>query len=241
MADSDDFVPFGKDHFPKLGSYGGILLPLVYAAYSIKKDIPGYRELMQPFGDAKNNILSFEESATKDFIGGLETKRALEGPEFFELLPVSPEKDHIYALRSMGCNITVLKLSEGKHIGLKNYAEAVNGKFDITFSNALMQDNSGIADSTYSNTFRSMELFALFSNITRQNGYSIHACGSYVSTLYSTLLDFLGFRIIKFFKFASGENDSVLILKKYNSKVTSFEEFEYLYQMLKARDALRYK
>ncbi|MFH1182130.1 MAG: hypothetical protein V1702_04185 [Candidatus Woesearchaeota archaeon] len=241
MGDSDNFVPFGKDHFPKLGSYGGMLLPLLYVAYSIRKDIAGYKALLEPFAEIKNNSLAFDEASTQDFLATLESRRALEGPEFFELLPASAEKEHIYALRSMGCNITVLKLSEASQLGLKNYLEAVNGKFDITFSNALMEDNSGISDGVHSKTFRSMEMYALFSNITKQNGYSIHAGGNYVSTLYSTLLDFLGFRIIKYFKFASGENDSVLILKKYNSKETSYEEFDYLYQMMKARDALRYR
>jgi hypothetical protein len=228
----NEFIPFEKDNFPKLSSYGGILLPLAYAACKIRNDTRGYNSLLEQFTHKSDGLLKFDASAEKDFLATLANKRVLD-TKCFELLPKTGSMEHLSTFRGIGCDITAIKLSDDR-LNLQNYKDAVNDKFDITFSKGLLDISNA------SSSKRAMELYALFSNITRKNGYSIHAAGNYVSTLYSTLLDFIGFRIVSFFKFGSGQNESVIILQKYNSKETTAEEFEYLYNMLQDRDKLRY-
>lgn len=244
MLHSQDFVSFEKGHFPRLlDSYGGMLLPLVTAAFKLRNENAGFLELLKPYVayDNSRNVLVFDEKKSREFMEELINKQALQGSRFFELLPDSATKDHISALRTMGCNISAIKPSELGASDLESLQAAINETFDITFSNVLMGENPGVTESTHSGTHKSMEMYALFSSITRKNGYSIHAGGRYVSSLYTSFLDFIGFRIVKYFKFGSGPEDSVLILRKYNNKQTTFKDFEYLYKMLNARDALRYR
>ncbi len=170
-------------------------------------------------------------SEFSDF-SSLRELKPFEGLEALEVVPESAQAQARAShtiLRELGCTFTYAADSE---VGLANPGSLSGQRFDLTFSNGLLSQ---------SEVQRSMELYAVFANITKKDGYSIHACGSHVSTLYSTFLDFLGFRICSYFRFGSGRDDFVLVLRKYNGRETTLEEFRDLYQLLQARDPARYR
>ena len=123
----------------------------------------------------------------------------------------------------------------------KNFNLKANKEFDITFSNNLLHDNSGIEDEEHSNVYRSMELYAVFSNLTRKNGYSMHCHGNYISSLYETYFHFLGFKVIDYFRIEAGPYNFGVIMKKFNDKKISRGEFDYLYNELKKSNPIRYR
>ena len=242
----EGFVLFEKDKWPKLlgSNYDVVLFTVANVAFKLRNDVTGLYRLLEPFVelDMDKDIFVFEDVKAEELRSSLVQQKALRGLEVFELIPKTASDEHIPLLQSMGCNMNALKVSAvNAPVSLKNQAELVMGKFDITFSNWLLHDDSGIADQQRSNVFRAMEMYALFANLTEPGGYSIHTFGSYISTLYDTYLDFLGFRIVKYFRAASGPYGFVVIMQKYNNKEISYDEFTYLYQMLQARNPTRYR
>jgi hypothetical protein len=245
-AVKDGIVLFEVDKFPKLLNNNYDCLPFILAnvAFKMKNNMRGFFTLIEPFVELyqEKNIFVLEDIKVNELRKELVQKKALHNLSVFEIIPKDAAEEHSDLLRSMGADFDFLKITETKSVlGLKNYKELISGKFDITFSNWLLHDTSGIEQDTHSNVFRSMEMLALFANITKVNGYSIHARGSYISTLYETFLDLLGFRIVKYFRVASGPYNFVMVLKKYNSKETSPEEFEYIYKTLLSKNPNRYR
>lgn len=242
----EGFVLFEKDKWPKLtnSNHNVALFTVANMAFKLRNDITGFYRLLEPFVelDMDKDIFVFEEVKAGELRNTLAQQKVLRGLDVFELMPNAASDEHIPLLQSMGCTMSALKISAAAETAsLKNQSQLVGGKFDITFSTWLLHDDSGIADQQRSNVFRAMEMYALFANSTKPNGYSIHAFGSYVSTLYDTYLDFLGFRIVKYFRAASGPYGFVVIMQKYNNKEISYDEFTYLYQMLQARNPTRYR
>ena len=86
-----------------------------------------------------------------------------------------------------------------------------------------------------------MELYAIFSNLTKKGGYSIHCHGNYISSLYETYFQFLGLKVIDYFRIETGPYNFGIIMKKFNDKKISKEEFDYLYNELKKRNPIRYR
>ena len=103
-----------------------------------------------------------------------------------------------------------------------------------------MDENSGIKYEKHSAVFSGFELYSIFSNITKKNGFSIHANGSVISSLYETYFQFIGFKVIEYFRNSDGDFNFTMIMKKMNEKQTTYDEFFYIYSELKKRWPTRY-
>ena len=157
-------------------------------------------------------------------------------------MPINAGQDHLDFLNRIGANMSSLMVkANGNTLNLQNFNSKINKEFDITFSNNLLHDNSGIEDEEHSNVYRSMELYAVFSNLTRKNGYSMHCHGNYISSLYETYFHFLGFKVIDYFRIEAGPYNFGVIMKKFNDKKISRGEFDYLYNELKKSNPIRYR
>ena len=239
-----DFVVFAKDMFPKLlgNSYDALLFLLANAAFKMKDDVASFYRLIEPYVelDPVKSVLVFEDVKANELLKDAARHKILGGLSAFELAPKGSSQEHAGIIKALGCDFSSFNVASAP-IGLNSFKEFVNGKFDLTFSSWLLHDTSGIDDGVHSNVYRSMELYSVFANLTKLNGYSIHTYGSYLSTLYETFLDFIGFRIVKYFRISSAPYGFAVVLKKYNDKEIKFEEFVYLYRMLQLRNPTRYR
>jgi len=237
-----DFVVFGEAGYPKLlsGDYDPVLMLLVNSAFVTRKDVEGFQNLIKPYVEAEDGALLFDHLRSAELVKDIEQRKVFTGLSAFEIMPKGASRLHIDFLRNGGCDFSCVKLNEQSTFGLKNYKDAIGRTFDITFSNRLMHKDSGIHDDAHSDVFRSLEMYAVFANLTKAGGYSIHACGNFVTTLYETFLDFLGFRIVSYLKVSDEQPGFAIILRKYNSKEITLEEFENLYSMFKERNPARY-
>ena len=130
---------------------------------------------------------------------------------------------------------------EPRLVEMKINKKEIDKEFDITFSNNLLNDNESIEDDSHSNVYRSMELYSIFSNMTKKGGYSIHSNGTYISSLYETFFQFLGFKVIDYFRIETGPYKFGIIMKKFNDKKINKEEFDYLYTEFKKRNPIRFR
>ena len=103
-----------------------------------------------------------------------------------------------------------------------------------------MDDNSGIKYQNHSAVFSGFELYAIFANITKKSGFSLHSNGSVISSLYETYFQFIGFKVIDYFRNSDGKFDFTMIMKKINEKQANYDEFFYIYNELKKRWPTRY-
>ena len=239
-------VLFEKDKFPKIinSNYNSIIFNIINCSFLIKNNLNGFFELIEPFVEynQQKKIFEIEETNVNELKKALSNSNALAGTGLLEIMPTNAEKDHLDFLNKIGTKVDSLVVKDDENaLNLQNFDLRINKKFDITFSNSLLHDNSGIEDEEHSNVYRSMELYAVFSNLTKKNGYSIHCHGNYISSLYETYFQFLGFKVIDYFRVEAGPYNFGIIMKKFNDKKISREEFDYLYKELKKRNPIRYR
>jgi hypothetical protein len=159
-----------------------------------------------------------------------------------EILPVDSGTGHLDFLHKTGAGTaTLMAKDSGSILSLQNFSSKANKKFDVTFSNNLLHDSASIEDESHSNSWRAMEIYAILSNLTKKEGYSLHCHGSYISSLHETYFQFLGFKVIDYFRVAEGPYNFGIILKKLNNKEITQEEFSYLYAEMKKRNPIRYR
>ena len=169
--------------------------------------------------------------------------RILSGLTVFE---PNPKGDvHLDFLQELGAIMpdkakSPIPISGENAIKLKNWNSYINEKYDITLSNELMDSNSGIKYEKHSDVFCGFEMYSIFANITKRNGFSLHANGSVISSLYETYFQFIGFKVIEYFRNADGDFRFTMIMEKINEKQTSYEEFSYIYTELRKRWPTRY-
>lgn len=238
-----DFVSFEKDKFPKLLNNDSdcALFFLLNAAFKLRGNLMGFYRMVEPYVelDPAKGVLGFEGVKANELLKDAVRKKIFTGLSLFELVPKGAAGLGS-VLSEMGGSFGSFNIGTAP-LSLKNYKDFAKGKFDLTFSTWLLHDTSGIDDGLHSNVRRSMEMYSIFANLTKLNGYSIHAFGSYVSTLYETFLDFTGLRVVKYLRVSSSPYGFLVVLKKYNDKEMSYEEFEYIYKMLQSRNPIRYR
>jgi hypothetical protein len=103
-------------------------------------------------------------------------------------------------------------------VTLDHYMHKFSRTFDFTISNRVLDPGSGVeaiaeGHSGSSTTVGAMELLAIYANITKNGGYSIH--GGLTVDIADAFLDYLGFDIVH--KIGSGK-ESVTILAKRECK-----------------------
>ena len=166
----------------------------------------------------------------------------LSGTDLLEILPVGAKTGHLDFLHKTRADTASLMAKDnGKILNLQNFGSKSGKKFDITFSNSLLHDSASIEDEKHSNSYRAMELYAILANLTKKEGYSAHCHGAYISSLHETYFQFLGFKVIDYFRVADGPYNFGIILKKMNNKEITKEEFDYLYAEMKKRNPIRYR
>ena len=242
------FFIFEKNESPKLTNtdYDPVLFEVINSAYLSKSRMGNlFMAIEKSIGfDDKKNTFKIDPSKSDLIIDALKKDRILEGMALFELNPKS--NVHFDFLESLGAIIPEyvknksIAISGSDAIKLKNFENLVAEKFDITFSNGLMDENSGIKYESHSGTFSGFELYAIFANITKKNGFSIHSNGNIISSLYETYFQFIGFKVMEYFRNSDGNINFTMIMKKINEKSTNYDEFFYLYKELKSRWPTRY-
>jgi hypothetical protein len=242
------FFLFKKGEFPKFTGtdYDPLIFSIVNSAYITKNRLDDLYRALDPFisfDDEKNehkivvsNTHLLKEMFLKDNI--------LSGLKVFELNPKGTS--HLDFLEELGASVPDyvrnhdIPISGENAVKLRNQNDFVNEKYDITFSNGLMDENSGIKYENHSAVFSAFELFALYSNITKKKGFSLHANGTSISSLYETYFQFIGFKVIEYFRNSEGSYNFTIIMKKINEKQTDYENFSYIYSELKMRWPTRY-
>lgn len=243
-----NFLILDKNKFPKFTNtiYDPILFEIINSAYIAKNRLESFFKALEPFiifNEDRNDYwidcskaAEMKESFLKDSI--------LSGLSIFELNPKGSK--HLDFLESLGAAIPESVKNNSIHVSgenpikLKNLDVYIKDKYDITFSNELMDENSGIKYQNHSAVFSGFELYAVYANITKKNGFSIHANGSVISSLYETYFQFIGFKVIDYFRNSDGKFDFTMLMKKINEKQTSYDEFFYIYNELKKRWPTRY-
>ena len=242
----DGIVLFEKDKFPRItdSTYSPLMFNIINCSFLVKNDLNGFFSAIEPFVEfnQQKNIFTIEESKVNEFKKTISNAEILKGIEMLEIMPANVGQDHQGLLNAMGANTNSLMIKDNEgSLNLQNFNSKINKKFDITFSNNLLHDNESIEDENHSNVYRGMEIYAILSSLTKKNRYSIHCHGSYISSLYGSYFQFLGFKVVDYFRVETGPYNFGIILKKFNDKKITNEEFEYLYLELKKRNPIRYR
>jgi len=244
----NDFLIFDKGEFPAFTNtgYDSVLFGIINSAYIKKNNLDSFFKALEPFinfDDGKNKFV-IDSKRTEEIKESLSDDRILSGLTVFELNP--KETSHLEFLEGMGAvipqevmNNSIPILGE-KAIKLNNWNEYIKGKYDITISNGLMDENSGIRYNNHSAVFSAFELYTIFANITKKNGFSFHSNGSQISSLYETYFQFIGFKVIEYFRNSDGQFNFTMIMKKINEQVSDYNRFFYTYTELKRRWPTRY-
>lgn len=241
------FFIFDKNQFPRLTgtSYDPVLFGIINSAYIMKNKLGNFIETLESFAlaDEENNNYRLDSSKTKELADALIKGKILSGLSIFELNPKG--SSHLDFLEHMGATVPDEVRNSAPATGenaikLSNWKGRLNDKYDITFSNELMDENSGIKYEKHSGVFAGFELYTVYSNITKKNGFSIHANGSVISSLYETYFQFIGFKVIEYFRNSDGNFSFTMIMEKINEKQTNYDEFLYMYTELKKRWPTRY-
>ena len=194
--------------------------------------------------DEKKNDYKIDGSKAQEIKKALLKDKVLSGLKLFELNPKA--NVHINFLEELGASIpeqvknNSIPISGDQAIKLNNWKNYIDDKYDITFSNELMDENSGIKYDKHSAVFSGFELYSVYSDITKKNGFSLHANGKAISSLYETYFQFIGFKVIDYFRNSDGDFNFTIIMKKINEKQTTYDEFFYIYNELKKRWPTRY-
>lgn len=242
----EGFFIFSKDEFPKLTDtpYDPLLFAIVNSAYLSKPS--HFFELLEPHIYFDNGKKDFRiDSRNIDQLKReLLAETPLKGMQILEI--EAKEQVHLDFLKSLGAEIdanssTKINDFNGKRITLDNYQEIFKDKkFDITLSNSLLDNSSYIKYNNLSGNFCGLELYTIFANITKKGGFSIHANGNMISSLFITFFQLVGLQTIEYFRHSDGQDKFMIIMKKINNKTTSSEEFNTIYTELKKRNPIRY-
>ena len=241
-----NFLVPDKNQFPKFTgtSYDPTIFAIINAAYIVKDKLSDFFRVVEPLivFDKDKNILKIDNSQSEKIKEILFHDKMLSDLTLFELNPKGTE--HLDVLRQLGAEISDetenIPAAGSNAIKLKNWKRGFNKKYDITFSNGLMDENSGIKYEKHTAVFSGLELYTLFANITKKNGFSIHSNGSVISSLYETFFQFIGFNVIEYFRTNDENFKFTMIMQKINKKETNFDEFFYIYNELKRRWPTRY-
>lgn len=242
------FFIFDKNEFPRFTntSYDPLLFEIINSAYITKNRMEDLFKALGPLiiFDEKKNDYKIDSSQPAEIKDSFLKDKILSGLTVFELNPKG--NSHMYFLQELGAIvpdeaiISQIPIQGNGAIKLKNWNSYLNEKYDITFSNGLMDANSGIRYDKHSDVFCGFELYSIFANITKKNGFSLHANGSVISSLYETYFQFIGFKVVEYFRNSDGNFRFAMIMKKINDKNTTFDEFAYIYTELKKRWPTRY-
>jgi len=242
------FFIFEKNQFPRFTStsYDPILFEIINSAYISKDRLNDFFKTLEPLivFDDKNNDFILNDLKVNEIKEVLLKDKILSGLTIFELNPKG--NLHLKFLEELGAIIpekvknNPIPITGENAIKLKNWNSYLDEKYDITFSNELMDNNSGIKYEKHSDVFSGFELYAIYANITKKNGFSLHANGSVISSLYETYFQFIGFKVIDYFRNTDSKHSFTMIMKKLNEKQTSCDEFFYIYTELKKRWPTRY-
>lgn len=239
-------VLFEKDKFPRVldSSYDPLLFCITNCSFLIKNDLNGFFKLIEPFVEFNltKNIFKMDSLNVHEFKKTLFNSKGLTGMELLEITPSVIKDDHSDFLNKIGANLhSLLVKNDDDSLNLQNFETKTNKKFDITFSNNLLHDNISIEEDKHSNVYRCMELYAILSNLTKKGGYSVHCHGNYISSLFETFFQFLGFKVVDYFRVESGPYNFGIVMRKFNNKKINKEEFDYLYIEMKKRNPIRYR
>lgn len=243
-----NFFIFEKNEFPKLTntSYDPVLFEIINSAYIIKNRLNDFFNALEPLVifDKKKKDYKLDGSRVAEIKEVILRDKILSGLSIFELKPKGTL--HLDFLEKIGAiiplqlkNNSITIEGEGG-IKLNKWNDCRNNKYDITFSNELMDENSGIKYEKHSGVFSGFELYTIFANITKKKGFSLHANGSLISSLYETYFQFIGFKVIEYFRNSEGNFRFTMIMEKINEKQTNYDEFLYMYTELKKRWPTRY-
>lgn len=245
----NNFFIFDKNEFPRLtnSSYDPILFGVINSAYITKNRLSDFFKTVEPLivFDEKKDSYKIDKTKVAQIKNVLLNDKILSGVTIFELNPKGD--DHLNFLEEMGAIIpdeiknNYIPISGENAIKLKNWSSYLSDKkFDVTFSNELMDEGSGIKYNNHSSVFSSFELYSVYANITKKNGFSFHANGSAISSLYETYFQFIGLKVIDYFRNSDGGFSFTMITQKINKKQISYDEFLYIYAELKKRWPTRY-
>ena len=242
------FFIFDKNEFPRFTntSYDPLLFVIINSAYIKKNRLDVLFKTLEPFivFDEKKNDFRIDSSKSSDIKDFLLKNKVMSGLKIFELSPKG--NVHLNFLQELGAIIpdslknSPIPIHGENAIKLGNCSSYINEKYDITFSNEMMDEHSGINYGKHSGIFSGFELYSVYANATKKDGFSLHANGSVISSLYETYFQFIGFKVIDYFRNADGKHAFTMIMKKLNEKQTSYDEFFYMYTELKKRWPTRY-
>ncbi|MBO06273.1 MAG: hypothetical protein QGI89_01135 [Candidatus Woesearchaeota archaeon] len=241
-----NFLVFDKNQFPKFmdTSYDPTIFAVINAAYILKDKLDDFFKVVEPLivFDKNKNTFKIDNLQSEKIKEMLFHDKMLSGLTLFEFNPKGTE--HLDFLRQLGAEISDqtehIPAAGSDVIKLKNWKSYFNKKYDITFSNGLMDENSSIKYEKHTAVFSGLELYTLFANITKKTGFSIHSNGSIISSLYETFFQFIGFNVIEYFRTNDENFKFTMIMQKINKKETNFDEFFYIYHELKKRWPTRY-
>ena len=241
----EGFFIFEKGEFPALTGteYDPIIFSIVNSAYA--ENSARFFDILEPHlaFDAIKKKVSMKRGTASKLNEEIIKDQPLNGKKVFEI--EAKETGHLDYLRTLGAEVdsnSVKKLSdfEGR-LTLKNYSDFFrNGKFDIILSNGIFNNNNYIKYGNFGANYCGLELYTIFSNISKKGGYTFHANGNMISSLFITFFQFIGQQTIEYFRHSSGEEKFMMIMSKINNKVTSYEEFLSIYTELKKRNPIRY-
>lgn len=242
----EGFFIFDKNEFPKLTdtSYDPILFALTNSAYSSKPS--HFFELLEPhiYFDNEKRDFKIDSRNIEQLKNDLLSEKPLNGMQILELECKEPAFPDF--LKSLGAEIapfSLTKISEfnGKRITLNNYQDVFkDNKFDITLSNGLLNNDTYIKYNNLSGNFCGLELYTIFANLTKKNGFSLHVNGNMITSLFITFFQLVGLQTVEYFRHSDGQDRFMIIMKKLNSKTTGYDEFSTIYTELKKRNPIRY-
>ena len=238
-------VLFDKNKFPGIlnSGYDPLLLNVLNCSFLAKGRLNEFFTIIEPFVEFNlaKGMFEIEESKVSELRKVLSAAN-LSGVDLLEIMPADAETGHLEFLHKTRANTASLMAKDnGRILNLQNFGSETAKKFDVTFSNSLLHDCASIEDEKHSNVYRAMEIYAILSNLTKKDGYSAHCHGAYISSLHETFFQFLGFKVIDYFRVEDGAYNFGIILKKVNNSEITGEEFNYLYAEMKKRNPIRYR
>ena len=242
----EGFFIFNKNEFPAFTdtAYDPLLFAVINSAY--EKKISKFFDILEPhiyFDNGKKDF-RIDSRNIEQLKSDLLNDMPLKGIHVLEI--ESKEPSHLEFLKSLGAEIdsnSSTKINEFNvgRITLNNYKDVFQGKkYDITLSNGLFDNGPYIKYNNLSGNFCGLELYTIFANLTKKGGFSIHANGNMVTSLFITFFQLVGLQTVEYFRHSDGQDKFMIIMNKINNKTTSPDEFNTVYTELKKRNPIRY-
>jgi hypothetical protein len=232
-----EFIIFENNQYPEITDPhdDAAIFYIINAGYILKNRQKEFEDILYNYAEfeKKSGKYKFNKDKSKDFLDLIIKQRALSEISVGALGNIAGH--YLRLLEKMG--------AKTKQIDLENEPlKAFNGwqSFDITFSIGQLDLEEMKKHNPKNPKMLVFQNYALLSNLTKMDGFSINSNGDQITTLYDLFFQLVGFKIKEYIKTQNLDYGFTIILRRLNNQKISESEFDYIFQEIKKRNPIRY-